>query len=211
VEITDIRMVQEANPVIRPRVYSDLTISRDNRLIKKDTVSINEPIRFEGSTIYHSTFIYLPYLKLTDLESGETGSSRFLEEDRIYLDARRTTYIQLKQFFSNFAMRPDGSPYNLDYRADNPVAGGILVLTGYELAAVFSITKNLGRPYLFFGALMMVAGLYLSFFLFPRRFWALYDESGGLLLIGGRGYRHHLPTGQAMERIEADIAYRKEK
>jgi len=239
VEITDIRMVHADDPTIRPRVYSDVTVTRKGEVLRRDTVSLNYPVRFLGNAIYHSTFIYFPVIKLTDPESGETGSSRFLTGDRIYLDARRTTYIELKEFFSNFSMRPDGTPYNLNYRTDRPVAAGILmrdrqphgvvylplnktqvfetptgrvevVMTGYDLASVFSISKNLGRPYLFTGSLLLLLGLYMSFFITPERYFAVYDEHTNSLLIGGRGYRSRFNLNGTLETIAARIKRREE-
>ncbi|MBS3949036.1 MAG: cytochrome c biogenesis protein ResB [Dethiobacter sp.] len=239
VEITDIRMEQEDDPTIRPRVYSDVTVSRDGKVLVQDTVSINYPVRFAGNTIYHDTFIYFPQIKLTDLETGETGASRFLEGDRVFLDAGRTMYLELRQFFSNFSMRPDGTPYNVNYRTDRPVAAGELVrdrqqqgvvflplhkaqvfetpggrvevvMTGYELASVFSVSKNLGRPYLFAGSLLLIIGLYMSFFIIPERYYAFYAESNGTLLLGGRGYRSRLGIAGRMERMEAQIKRREE-
>jgi len=234
VKIADIRMAEEENPAIRPRIYTDVIITRGDTISNRGTVSINYPLRFEGNSIYHSTFVYLPLIKLTDINTGETKTSRFFEDAPVYLDPLRTTYIQLRQFFPHFAMRPDGSPYNVNYRADNPVAAGFLVrnnlpdgvvflkldrpnvfetpegsveavLTGFELATVFSINKNLGRPYLFAGALLMLAGLYLSFFIFPCRFWAIFDQRESTLLIGGRGYSQGRGVEQVMERIETEI------
>lgn len=234
VELTDIRMVQEENPVMRPRVYTDVTVRRGAEVLAQDTVSINDPVRFLGNTIYHSTFLFFPVFKLTDVETNETGTSRFLEGDHIYLDAERTTYIKIQKFFSNFAMRSDGTPYNVDYRTIRPVVGGTLmqgrenlgsvllplnkaqvfdtpggevevVLTGYDLATVFSVSKNLGRPFLFGGSLLLLIGLYMSFFIIPERYYAVSGEDGQSLLVGGRGYRSHLFLSGALQRIVTAI------
>jgi cytochrome c biogenesis protein len=86
-----------------------------------------------------------------------------------------------------------------------------VTLTGYENFIILSIAKNLGRPYLFIGSVLMILGLYMSFFLFPRRFWAVYDDKKSMLLIGGRGYRNRLGVEQIMERIESEIQSREEE
>ena len=239
VDITDVRMVQEENPVIRPRVYSDLTITRDGETIVQETLSINYPIRFEGTTIYHSTFLYLPEVTLKNVATGEAEADKFMTGDKINLDDQGT-HIQLMGFFPNFSMGQDGRPFTINYSPERPVAAGILVrdgqreasvflqlnvpevvetaagdvevlLTGFDLASVYSISKNLGRPYLFIGSVLMTLGLYMSFFLFPRRFWAVYDESKRTLLIGGRGFRNRIGTEQALEQIEEEIKSREEE
>jgi len=239
VDITDVRMVQEENPVIRPRVYTEMTITRDGRTIVQDTLSINYPIRFEGTTIYHTTFHYLPEISLKDTVTGETEANTFMMGNRINLDDQGT-HIQLMEFFPNFSMGQDGRPFSLNYLPERPVAAGIimrdgqreasvflqldepevvetaagdveLLLTGFDVASVYSISKNLGRPYLFIGSLLMTLGLYMSFFLFPRRFWAVYDENKRTLFIGGRGYRNRIGTEQALEQIEEEIKNREEE
>lgn len=239
VDITDVRMVQEENPVIRPRVYSDLTITRDGETIAQETLSINYPIRFEGTTIYHSTFLYLPEVTLMNAATGEAEADKFMTGDKINLDDQGT-HIQLMEFFPNFSMGRDGRPFSINYLPERPVAAGILVrdgqreasvflqlnepevvetaagdvevlLTGFDLASVYSISKNLGRPYLFIGSVLMILGLYMSFFLFPRRFWAVYDESKRTLLIGGRGFRNRIGTEQELEQIEEEIKSREEE
>ena len=239
VHMTDIRMVQEANPKMRPRVYTDVTVQRGDQVLAQDTVSINHPVRFNGNSIYHSTFLLFPVFLLKDVETGETGSSRFMEGDRIYLDAGRTTYIAIQKFFTNFSMQPDGTAYNVDYRTDRPVVGGVLIrgnetvanvllpknkaqvfatpggdvevmLTGYDLAAVFSVSKNLGRPFLFAGSLLLLLGLYMSFFVTPERYYAAHGEEDHKLIIGGRSYRGRLFIAGTLQRIEADIKHRED-
>ena len=239
VAISNVTMVQEEDPTVRPRVYTDMTVSRSGQVIKEGKVAINEPLRFEGTTIYHSTFMYLPILTVRNLETGEENSQLYFEGDRVEIDSQGN-YIQLMQFFPNFSMRADGTPVNVDYNPERPVTAGIqvengqrtatvflqmdqpelietvdgnveIVMTDFDVAAVFSIAKNLGRPWLFIGAVLMVVGMYMSFFLFPRRFWAIYDEKKSTLLIGGRGYRNRLGIEQVMERIETEIQDREEE
>lgn len=83
-----------------------------------------------------------------------------------------------------------------------------VALSGYENAVALAVTKNTGRPLLFAGAVLMLIGLYMSFFLFPRRFWAVYDDKKATILVGGRGYRNRLGIEQLMEKIESEILSR---
>ncbi|MDW7651348.1 MAG: cytochrome c biogenesis protein ResB [Bacillota bacterium] len=239
VEITDVEMELLDDPTVRPRVYSDVVVTKNGEEVTTGKVAINEPMRFDGVSIYHSTFLYISEIQLTDVETGEQETGKFFEGQELYVD-NQGSYIQLMQFFPNFSMRPDGSPYSKNYNPENPVMAGILVvggqragtvfltegkpelietadgpvevvMTGFENAAVYSIAKNLGRPYLFIGSILMVLGLYMSFFLFPRRFWAVYDEKKSMLHIGGRGYRNRLGVEQIMEKMESEILSREEE
>lgn len=222
---------------IRPRAVSDVSITRNGREIKREMVSINDPLRFEGISIYHSTFLWVAHVEITDPQTGRTeGPVKFLDGDRYALQDKGIQ-INALAFFPDFTMTPTGQPTSRSYKPNRPVLayriieggqplpwgllelnrpekvetpGGPveLTLTGFENVAVYSIAKNLGRPYLFAGAVFMVIGLYMSFFLFPRRFWAVFDASSSTLHVGGRGYRNRLGIEQAMERIESEIRQR---
>lgn len=228
-------------PEVRPRVYTDMTITRNGQVIKQGKVSINNPLRFSGVSIYHSTFLWVPHLKVADVESGrvldefklyERGDSRFIHDAGIIMNS--------VAFFPDFSMSSVGHPISLSYATNNPVLAyqltypdgthepwqllplnqptvvetknGLLeiTMTGFENAAVFSIAKNLARPYLFLGAVLMVLGLYLCFFLFPRRFYALYDAKSSSYLVGGSG-RNRLIVEQVIDRVEEEIRKRGEQ
>ena len=233
VDITAVRMEQEEDPTVRPRVYSDVVITKDGKELSRGTIAINEPMRFQGNSIYHSTFMYVSSVTIKDVTTGKISTEKFFDSDPVQLDSKGTT-LHFVQFFPNFSMRPDGTPYSKNYLPEKPVLAGILVkdgkavrnvfllqnktevietadgnmemtLNSFENAAVYSITKNLGRPFLFMGAVFMIIGLYMSFFLFPRRFWAVFDDKKGALLVGGRAYRNRLGIEQDMERIETEI------
>ncbi|MCR3922334.1 MAG: cytochrome c biogenesis protein ResB [Firmicutes bacterium] len=236
IDILDVRMEQEEDPTIRPRVFTEMIVKKDGREIAHGTVSINQPLRFAGNTIYHMTFRYVSDVRVKNLTTGEEEMVQLLDVDQLQLDADGTT-VHIMQFFPNFSMHADGMPYSKNYKPERPVLAGILVeggravrnvflqldtpvvietangemeleLTTFQNAAVFSITRNMGRPILVVGAVLLILGLYLSFFLFPRRFWAVYDKKIATLLIGGRSYRNRLGLEQDMERIESEISSR---
>lgn len=147
----------------------------------------------------------------------------------------KEVYIEFPVFLVDFTMSPRGLPITatqhpsdprIVYRASdfagNSEPWGILpmgesrlietpngnveiTLSGFENFIILSIARNLGRPFLFTGSLLMILGMYMSFFLFPRRFWAVYDDKKSMLLLGGRSYRNRLGVEQIMERIEAKI------
>lgn len=235
-DIGEVRMVFEKDPTVRPRVYSDVTITRNGKVIKEGTVSINDPLRFEGTSIYHSTFLWISEVKITDPATGTVEELKFFEGDRYSLDDKGILFESLA-FFPDFTMAAGGRPTSKSYNPNRPVLayritlngqqepwdllelnepatietpnGPVeITLTGFENAAVYSIAKNLGRPILFIGAVLMVLGLYMSFFLFPRRFWAAFDAKTSSLVVGGRGYRNRLGVEQIMERIESEIRNR---
>ena len=237
VNISDVRMEQEKDPTIRPRVYSDVVVTKAGEEVASGTVAINQPLRFDGNTIYHTTFRYVSDVEIKDLETGRVIEQQLYDQQQLFLE-HNGAFIHFLAFFPNFTMNKEGMPYSINYLPEKVVFAGVmydenqtplrnvflrlnmpevvetpngkyeLTLTGYQNAAVYSITRNLGRPFLFGGAVLLVVGLYMSFFLFPRRFWAVYDEKKSTLLIGGRSYRNRLGVEQDLEKISSEITKR---
>jgi cytochrome c biogenesis protein len=226
--------------MVRPRAKSNISVTRRGEEIGRQLVSINVPLRFEGVTIYHSTFLWVSQLTITDPQTGESeGPVKLLDGDRYTIEDKGISVSALA-FFPNFTMTPEGRPTTSGYKPNRPVlayriveeggqqrqwdllelgvpktvetaAGPLeLTLSGFETAAVYSIAKNLGRPYLFIGSMLMMVGMYMSFFLSPRRFYAVFDGKSSTLAIGGRGYRNKLLIEQIMERIETELQQKEE-
>ncbi len=225
---------------VRPRAKSNITVTRRGEEIGRQLVSINIPLRFEGVSIYHSTFLWVSQLTITDPQTGESvGPVKLLDGDQ-YTVQDKNIAISALAFFPDFTMTPEGRPTTRGYKPNRPVlayriteggqqrqwellelgkptvvetaAGPLeLTLSGFENAAVYSIAKNLGRPYLFIGSMLMLAGMYMSFFLSPRRFYAVFDGKSSTLAVGGRGYRNKLLIEQLMEKIETELQQKEEK
>lgn len=243
---------------VRPRAKSNIVVTRRGQEIGRQLVSINLPLRFEGIAIYHSTFLWVAHLTITDPQTGRsTGPvkllpvrelfaedilpggrlenlQRRLPPNTYYFMKDKGIYILARQFVPDFlTISPERGLVTRSHKPNRPVlsfyilveggptprwnllelgvpkvvetvAGPVqLELSGFENAAMYSVAKNLGRPYLFAGALLLLAGMYLSFFLVPRRFYALFDGNSSTLTVGGRGYRNKLLIEQVMERIES--------
>jgi len=240
VRIMDVWMEYEEDPTVRPRVYSDVSVTEGGREIADGVIAINQPLRFAGNTIYHTTFRYVSDVIMHNVSTGETSMHRVWDRDHLGLDSKGL-HIHFLAFFPNFATNEEGVPYSKNYLPENPVLAGIVydekekpqshvylylndpvtfstadgeievTLTGFQNAVVYTITRNLGRPILVTGALMFVLGLYLSFFLHPRRFWALYDQEQAAVLIGGRSYRSRLMLEQELEQVVKEITRREDE
>lgn len=226
---------------VRPRAKSDITVTRHGEEIGRQFVSINLPLRFAGISIYHTTFLWVTHLTVTDPQTGRSlGPIKLLEGDQYTVEDKGIS-VRALAFFPDFTMTPEGVPTARSYKPNRPVmayqiigeggqqrqwellelgvpqtvetaAGPVkLTLSGFENAAVYSIAKNLGRPYLFIGSMLMLVGMYMSFFLSPRRFYAVFDAKSSSLLVGGRGYRNKLLLEQVMEQIETELQQKEVK
>ena len=105
-------------------------------------------------------------------------------------------FLYLVRFYPNFSLNTEGIPYSKNYLPENPVLAGILFLDnrpvhnvylhlnrtetietkdnvfeltmiGFENAVVYTVSRNLGRPLLATGAVVLVGGLVLCFALVP--------------------------------------------
>ncbi|HHX75030.1 MAG TPA: cytochrome c biogenesis protein ResB [Firmicutes bacterium] len=234
VRIDNIHMVQEPDPTVRPRVYSNVAVTRSGRQIAAGTVAINEPLRFQGNTIYHMTFRYVSDVLVKNPATGEEKTKRLYDQDILYVDSQGS-YIHFLKFFPNFTMTQQGMPYSKNYLPEKPVLAGVLynaagqgqrnvflqlqrpevidtadggielTLQDFQHAAVFSVTRNLGRPLLFAGAAVLVLGLYLCLAVSPRRIYAARTGDEAVLHLGGSSYRGRLGMERELARIAAEI------
>lgn len=240
VRITDMWMEFAEDPTVRPRVYSEVMVTEGGREIAGGVIAINQPLRFGGNTIYHTTFRYVSEVAVRNLETGETKSHRVWDRDSLPLE-ENGLHIHFLAFFPNFTTNAEGIPYSKNYLPENPVLAGILydekekpqshvylplnepvafstaggeleiTLIAFQNAVVYTITRNLGRPVLVFGAVVFILGLYLCFSRQPRRFWAVYDRERATLFLGGRSYRGRFLLERELTELANELKRRGEE
>lgn len=238
VTINGVEEVLLEDPTIHPRTVSDLTIKRSGNVILEGKVDINAPLRFDGISLYQGSCLKVAHIAVKDPDTGAEQFFKQYEGDYTAIDDKTLAFNTLAVFL-DFSMTPEGQPFSRSFAPNRPVLayrfiegnnelgwallelnkptiveapGGPLEITfaGYENGTVFQITRNLGRPYLLLGSILLVLGFYISFFFFPRRFWAAFDKDKHTLIIGGQGYRNRLGIERLMEKIAADIKNRGE-
>ncbi|MBT9176776.1 MAG: Cytochrome c biogenesis protein CcsB [Firmicutes bacterium] len=234
IRVEDIRVTyNDPAGVVRPRVASQLRISQRGQEVATGAVAINEPLRFDGITVYHSTFLWVAHVTLSHPETGAVLHELALVDHETINLPGMPLAIGSAGFFPDFTVQ-DGRPLSRTYKTNRPalvyrvVQEGrplplrvlepdmplavttpkgpmVITLIGYEKAVSYSVSRNLGRPYLFAGSMIMLAGLFLSFFMAPQRIFAGV-EANGEIVVGGRGFvRHH-----GIEHILANIKSRVE-
>jgi len=235
VRIDGVRMVQEPDPTVRPRVYSDVVVTRGGSQVAAGTVAINEPLRFQGNTIYHKTFRYVSEIVIKNPATGEETTKQVSEQDLLAVGSEGS-YIHFLKFFPNFSMTEQGMPYSINWLPEKPVLAGILynsagqgerpvllqldkpqviavaageielTLKDFQDAVVYTVTRNLGRPLLLAGALVLVFGLYLCFAVSPRRLYAACERDGDVIHLGGSSYRGRIGLEEDLARVAKELA-----
>jgi cytochrome c biogenesis protein len=72
-----------------------------------------------------------------------------------------------------------------------------------EYYTVLGVVRDRGIPLMWLGAVLMIAGLFLSFYIRPRRIWALDD--GGRILIGGSSKGNTTDLKNFIERTVSSL------
>ncbi|HSW10641.1 MAG TPA: hypothetical protein VLK32_07025 [Bacillota bacterium] len=177
---------------LRPIARTRIAVSRDGQAIGQDVVSINFPARVDGFSINHQTFLWAVHLVVEDPATGERSTPmRLVEGESLPLDGAGLA-LYFEAFLPDFFLTPGGEPVSLSYYPARPVLVGrltrhgrtigrgllgmdrpetivtqdgerLLDLAGFENAVVLQVARDVGRPYVFGGAVLMLAGLYLSF------------------------------------------------
>ncbi|HCC33622.1 MAG TPA: hypothetical protein DEQ28_06980 [Clostridiales bacterium] len=180
-----------ADQRLRPIARTRIAVSRDGQVIGHDVVSINFPARVGGFSINHQTFLWAVHLVVEDPATGERSTPmRLVEGESLPLDGEGLA-LHFEAFLPDFFLAPGGEPVSLSYYPARPVLAGRLTrrgrtigrgllgmdrpetivtrdgerrleLVGFENAVVLQVARDVGRPYVFGGAVLMLAGLYLS-------------------------------------------------
>jgi cytochrome c biogenesis protein ResB len=215
---------------VRPTARTEIVVSQDGRAIGHEVVSINRPARVGGVNIYHQTFLWVAHLVLRDPPTGEwTEPLRLLEGQSLPLDEQGLR-LHFEAFLPDFFFTPAGEPVSLSYYPARPVLVGRLTrhgrmvgqgllgmdraetistqggereiaLAGFESGVAFQITRDIGRPYVLGGAILMLVGLFLSFCVHPLEVWAAHDPTGRTLVLGSRDSRHLGMVRQKLDRV----------
>lgn len=189
---------------------SDLYISPDGiKKINEQTVRVNQPLSYEGFTFYQSSYQPIFSEKMVEIEVNEQGvKKRFktllnspiklsfgeIMVEKIYDDfAGLGQALRIREkasdstYFHIFRKYPD-----YDEKVRNASYSVIFLELDQQYATGLSIGKVPGISMIFFGFLLLVAGLILCFFLHPIRFFARIDQSGQgyLVFLAAQGFRH---------------------
>lgn len=212
--------------------YSKLTVIQRGHAVKEDTVYVNKPLRYDGVTFYQSSYGWAVNAQFSTV-TGESERA-LLVPGGVYHHHGTGTHVQLVEFFPSFALTEDGRAVNQGEYPANPYVGYrvmsvdddgfdtvkyaplnqvVQVSGGHQLEFVsyrnytgFLIVKNPGKWLAFAGAVLLIIGLVLSFYVFPRRMWAY--VKGKEILLAGESYRNQVGFKLEFERLANEIEKR---
>lgn len=219
---------------------STLTVFEGGQEVKQETIFVNKPLRYKGVAFYQSSYGWGVDLRIVNEGLGQTGEAVTLRAGQVYQHPETGLRLYIMEFFPDFSMTTTGVPFSLSdkplnprvaytfydaagqlmgqqYYLENPnssveLPGGYtLEFLGWRNYTGFQIVKNPGKPLALVASLLMLAGLFMSFYLFPRRVWA-YVAGGepSQVLMAGQSHRNKVGFELEFKRLVEDLRKRQE-
>ena len=197
--------------------YSDLTILENGEETKTETIYVNRPLRHDGLNFYQSSYGWVGSLRIEDEEKFFLDTVQVFE-DRSYRYRMGNLTVHLEAFYPDYGYDAEGSPVNKSPYPNNPRFIWYLLdgknelvdmmvsekgetyeyenveftFTDYDQYTVLRVVRDPSVPIFYFGSVLMMVGLILSFFFAPRRIWVNFgkdDDGNDRILIGGQSFK----------------------
>ena len=214
--------------------YSTLTVIEDGEEVKQETIYVNRPLRHRGVNLYQSTYGWGVKVVFTNTETGQREEMLLADGHRGYYPDLGI-YINILQFFPDFTMTREGMPASRSAYPANPevafqfldhhghvigeqyyfeplgrefelVDGYTMEFAGYQNYTGFQVIKQPGKPLALFASILLITGLFLCFYTYPRRVWIRQGEDGeGAALAAGVSYRNKVGFALEFEQITEQL------
>jgi len=164
--------------------FSNVTILEDDRVIAKESISVNHPLKYRGIKAYQQSFGYLVKVKHTTSEGKEVETLSH-EGDLIVLPGTKRV-IKVYRYFSDFdpskgmnqtSMKPDNPRIIYSVYENGKLLGigvakfnekveidtnAYVVFAGVEPYTVLKVKSDPGLPLTFAGGLMFIIGVSMT-------------------------------------------------
>ena len=180
-----------------PKEYrSDLTILEHNREILHKSITVNHPLTYKGITFYQSSYEgYKDFIvTLTDKDDGRkiTFSLPFQKQTEwqeegvrfgvINVEAERERVTRIKIWFTD----KDGSPsvFWMEAGGQVTVPGKHYLLSAKQMYSTgLQVAIDPGIWWVYSGCILILLGLFTTFFLSHRKIWLFVSEKDQKTLI----------------------------
>ncbi len=208
--------------------YSTLTVIENGIEVKQETIFVNRPLRHRGVNFYQSTYGWGVDVVFTNTVTGE-GEEMLLTDGQRGFYHPLGIYVNVLRFFPDFTMTQGGMPTTRSVYPANPgvvfqfqdhhgqvigeqfyiepigreidlVDGFTMEFAGYRNYTGLQIIKQPGKPLALFASILLIVGLFLCFYIYPRRIWVRQGEDG-VALVAGTSYRNKVGFGLEFEQI----------
>jgi cytochrome c biogenesis protein len=218
-----------------PKEYrSDLTILEDGAQTMTKSITVNDPLKYKGLTFFQSSYQPLDNeYKVSILKKGAKVTGERAFNETLYFDReKQARSTELGVTFQILETSKDGhghGPYKVlfDDQNKNPVtmvlhdnaeasvdrAGATYVIrVGQRYSTGLKVVKDPGVWIVYLGCAVMLAGLYVCFFMSHIRLWVWLEEDndGTKVFLIGKTNKNFMRLdrmqGKIADRLLADTA-----
>jgi len=193
---------------------SDISIIENGRIIKKDYLIVNKPVTYKGLTFYQSSYGVIDRIgKLVAFT--KTGNSKTFElslSEKFTNIPGSSDYVRIIDYYPNLdnvgpaiilqvaeeGKMPVNFPVykNLPDKDMNPEGKYFFKFVDYTESYYtgLQVTKDPGVWVVWIGCILMMIGLYISFFVNRKRIWArvYFEGDKTSITVGGHSPRSRL-------------------
>lgn len=206
-----------------PKEYqSTLTVIEDGEEILTKDIQVNSPLTYKGITFYQSSYQgYQDFIfSIKDKKNGKSKETilpfqqqQNWEENDVRFGVVNAEALGQRVTRSKLWLKSGESPAVLTWLKDNESSIVTTENKSYEVnikqmyATGLQVAKDPGVWIVYIGCGLMLAGLYMAFFLSHKRLWLYLENSatGQTLLLGGSSNKNKIAFKQIFTTIEKHI------
>ena len=205
---------------------STLTVLEEEQEIKQEKIYVNRPLRYDGINFYQSTHGWTAKLTVESQDNNFQDTLRMYEGGHFHYP-QKNKVVYFHSFYPDYDVGIDG-PINVSPKPNNPHFIWLLYVDNqmedmfvsapgeaieyrdtmfkfhdYSQYTGLRVVHDPGVPVFIAGSILMLVGLILSFYLYPRRVWAVVSSQGdkSKIIAGGRGLKDKASFNQEFEKI----------
>lgn len=172
--------------------YSELKIIEEGKEVESKKIWVNNPLKYKGINFYQSSYGWISDLTIKDKEGNILEETRLKNSQHYFYQPKHLT-VYLYGYYPDFAIDYSGQPVTITEQKNHPHYAVVLYEYGnyvdsfitapgepiyYEdleisfddsrLYTGLTYRRDFGYYFVLIGCLVMVMGLFLSFYFYPR-------------------------------------------
>lgn len=206
-----------------PKEYqSTLTVLENGKELFTKDIQVNSPLTYKGITFYQSSYQgYQDFIfSVTDKNTGETKQAilpfqkqQNWEEANLRYGIVNAEALGQRVTRTKLWLKNGDSPAVLTWMNDNEPNIIDAEKSSYDVnvkqmyATGLQVAKDPGVWIVYIGCGLMLAGLYMAFFLSHKRIWLFHDTSAAnhKLILGGNSNKNKVAFKQLFSKLENTI------
>ena len=215
----------EFYPSGAPRLFqSDLSIIRENKVVKEKSIVVNDPLSYDGITFYQSSYQSLPAVQIKIISPD--GKQRLLHLSAFEKAAWPETglIIGLIKYLPNvhgapaariYIGEPSGNGealwllkgHDKEYRTGDSVFRISLIDAGEKYMTGLQVKKDPGVWLVWLGCTLLILGFAVVFWVSHQRYWLWLSSGRGNLqvVLAGQTNKNRMSFEKHFKNIEKEI------